>query len=574
MIDVANMSLRATLLAGDDHNCGHTYRDPLHSAICRSVAAGTVYVAAAGNDRGDAGDYRPAAYDEVITVSAMTDYDGKSGGDGVRPADCPAGYPDDTFAGFSNFGADVDLTAPGVCVLSTWSGSMYAYASGTSMAAPHVAGAAALYLAQFPGAQPDQVKMALQHIARTDWKRSTDPDRRPDLLLWSAGFDGPPDFSVSASSPAGWAGPTSQLGIPVSLTRLRGFSAPVTVSMAGLPAGLIAQPVTTGSDKVTVTVTGTGSGKIANGKYTATVVAQDGDLRHTATVTFRVDGVPPTAPTSVTPGAGFWYSPDGEVMLRWSGSTDGASGVSGKAYVRRRVASASGGKCGDFSNDGDWSLLATGYSDDALLSGYCYRWQIRATDIAGNASDPVSSGKVLVDTVGPKVTISRPAPGSTIIRSKTSQTVAWSVSDSGGSILAGVTVQRQRATSHQRGSCAGATWKNDGLARNLTSPATEKGLVNGSCYRWIITAHDNATNLSKVTSGSVLISSSANCVQRNKRFRQPIDGHGQRRPKCRLALAVERHGLARRALVGQWRGWLRAAPELEQRLDLEHLHHA
>ena len=505
LIDIANMSLRSTLPQGDDHNCGRTYRDLMHSALCRSVAAGTTYVVAAGNDRDDSSHYRPAAYDEAITVSAMTDYDGVAGGGGTRPADCLAGYPDDTFAGFSNFGADVDLTAPGVCVLSTWAGGMYAYASGTSMAAPHVAGAAALYLAQFPGAEPDQVKMALQHVGRTDWKRSTDPDGRPDLLLWATGFDRPPDFSVAATSPAGYAGPNAQLAVPVSLTRLRGFSSTITVSMSGLPAGLSAAPVTTGNDKAVLTVTG--SDKVRNGKYTATVVAEDGGLRHSTTVTIRVDGIAPTAPTSVTPGAGFWYSPDGQVTLRWSGSTDSGSGASQNAYVRRRLARASSGSCGDFSNDGDWSLLSTGYSEDALLSGYCYRWQIRAADKAGNASDPVSTGKVLVDTSGPKVTISKPAPGSTIVRSKPSQSVEWKVTDAGGSTLGGVSVQRQRATSHQRGSCAGATWKNDGLARNLSSPTTEKGLVSGSCYRWIITAHDKATNYSKATSGSVLISS-------------------------------------------------------------------
>src|SRR5206468_2294128 len=80
LIDVANMSLRSNLPQGDDGNCGRTAHDALHQAVCRSVAAGTVYVVAAGNDRNDARYYRPAAYDEAITVSAMTDYDGKSGG--------------------------------------------------------------------------------------------------------------------------------------------------------------------------------------------------------------------------------------------------------------------------------------------------------------------------------------------------------------------------------------------------------------------------------------------------------------------------------------------------------------
>ncbi|WP_371079036.1 S8 family serine peptidase, partial [Salmonella enterica] len=114
----------------------------MHQAICRSVAAGVTYVVAAGNPASDAESFVPATYPEVITVSAIADFDGKPGGLGTPT--CATGT-DDTFASFSNYGDDVDLTAPGMCVLSTWRGGTTGVASGTSMASPHVAGAAALY---------------------------------------------------------------------------------------------------------------------------------------------------------------------------------------------------------------------------------------------------------------------------------------------------------------------------------------------------------------------------------------------------------------------------------------------
>jgi subtilisin len=187
-IEVANMSLRFSLANADDTDCGNPSGDAVHKAICRSVDAGVVYAVAAGNDRKDARNYRPAAYDEVITVSAMVDYDGLPGGLANQADYCsfqPADT-DDTFADFSNFGADIDLIAPGKCVLSTYPGNRYAYMSGTSMATPHVAGGAALYLSTYRNMRPAQVRKALQDAGTFDWDTSTDPDGKPDRLLWLA----------------------------------------------------------------------------------------------------------------------------------------------------------------------------------------------------------------------------------------------------------------------------------------------------------------------------------------------------------------------------------------------------
>jgi subtilisin len=147
-IKVANMSLGGS--GSDDGNCGNSNNDALHKAICNSVNnAKVTYVVAAGNSGADMKGFVPAAYDEVLSTTAMADFNGQPGGGAA--ATCRPDV-DETAADFSNFATlDSDklhtIAAPGVCIKSTWKGGGYNTISGTSMASPHAAGTVAVCIA-------------------------------------------------------------------------------------------------------------------------------------------------------------------------------------------------------------------------------------------------------------------------------------------------------------------------------------------------------------------------------------------------------------------------------------------
>jgi subtilisin family serine protease len=131
-------------------DCGpNVYQE---KAIEYAIAHGVVVVAAAGNNLSDKPVY-PADYPGVLSVAASTD-------DAVVDPNNGGSYLD-----FSNYGPDANIAAPGIDVLSTWYDGNYAVESGTSYAAPHVAGAAALMFAADPGLSGAQVATLLQETA-------------------------------------------------------------------------------------------------------------------------------------------------------------------------------------------------------------------------------------------------------------------------------------------------------------------------------------------------------------------------------------------------------------------------
>jgi len=354
---------------------GETYSQPLCDAIGLAGDAGILFVVAAGNGGSDAiGD------------------DNDNGPS--WPSNCPspnlisvaAASPDDGQATFSNYGATtVDVGAPGVDILSTVPNLSFGYKSGTSMAAPHVSGVAAVVRGMQPGLAPWQVKASIMSggVPAPALSGTTVSGRRVDLVgaLVAAGTGVAPDLTPPDPFPA--------------LTPADGFgtSAPTGPTFTWAPSsdgqtGVTGYRLTVGGVVVATTGAGvrTATPALGEGVHSWTVSAVDGNgnLRTTAPRTLTIDRTAPTAPALQQPGQnGRVEGPS--VTLTWAPSQDAVSGVASYRVLLDGVAVA--------------SVAAPGHSATVAMTRGNHTWQVLAIDGIGNQA--ASAPRAV--TVGPSI---------------------------------------------------------------------------------------------------------------------------------------------------------------------------
>lgn len=384
LFEAVNMSVAKP--GSDDHACGAANADILHAAICRLVASGVTVVAAAGNNSFNASRLVPASYDEVITVSALADTDGRPGGLGGNACLSWGGYDkDDTFADFSNFGADVDLIAPGKCILSTLPHNSYGLLSGTSMAAPLVTGAVALYKSSRPLAPPSEVKAALQAMGNLNWNVATDPDPYHEPLLDVSKIVPLGDYALAARDPAALApGTGATVMVPLSVNRAEDFGGEVdlTLDPASQLGAAVDRAVVKGLGSTVSTLTVTVPTDTPTGIYRLTVLGTSGDRVRSVTISVAVavDGDVPTMPMprlGLVTGSRF-ETRSFRANGLWNAATDPTSPIIRYQAQWRVDGGPWGGTIG--------LSAATEYTPRTFLVGHTYRLRVRASDSAGNWS--------------------------------------------------------------------------------------------------------------------------------------------------------------------------------------------
>ena len=430
-IDVANMSW------GEQRAWGDCASDALHGAICRAHDAGIILVAGAGNSSVDAANFVPAAYPEVISVSALADFDGDPGGRAGCGfvTDLLAQECDDTFAFFSNRGPSVDVIAPGVKIYSSWAGGGWKTSSGTSMATPHVAGIAALMAAAAPGLTPDAARAILLSSGECPNGQTADADGSAGCAgqgTWRDDPDGIPEPMGHALRAAQAAAAATNPEPPSSPT-LTAVATTTSIDLSWT------EPADDGGSSITgyelfrrgdadidwTSLVGVGAAEldysdtaVATGEtwhYRVVATNSEGsgppsnEVSATVPATPPPDPEPPSAPT-LTAGA-----TESSIELSWTvPADDGGAQLMGYEIYR-------GLSAGDLESYASVGLV-TGYSDTGVAPGDTWYYEVAAFNAAGTG---VHSNSANATVPEPPPVVPPSAPSLTASRGNGSVTLNW-----------------------------------------------------------------------------------------------------------------------------------------------------
>jgi PKD repeat protein len=323
---------------------------------------------AAGNDDADANNYSPGGFDNVLSVSALADFDGMPGGLGSPT--CRADQ-DDTLADFSNWGPEIDIAAPGVCILSTYpiEQGTYGTISGTSMASPHAAGALALLAsANNPENATDVYNLyaLVKSAGNNNWTDDSGDGIQEPLL------------DVSTFNPVLVPGSESGANLPP----VAGF----TYTVLNLTAtftdtstdsdGTIVSWSWDFGDGMTSTVQNPSHTYAAPGTYSVGLTVTDDDGANDATSRMVTVTAPPALPAAPTNLVATAVSRT-QINLTWTDNANNEDGF----YIER----CKGATCTNFTRIATVGANATSYSNTGLSKNTTYRYRVLAYNSAGNS---------------------------------------------------------------------------------------------------------------------------------------------------------------------------------------------